>query len=410
GAKSLARSLQRQVDQWSVELGTVFRRIEEIRQLAAETVTTATKAATAPAARALEHTEAMIRRLYEEAERLQEEIADIQFALVFEDAADAVAELTSRLEVLLDRQRRINEEMRRYERGVSRAVSALGTPRLGMARSMQPSIASRLQDPLGTRMMAVTPRPSAFDRVQQQVREYIERGIPVEALSQIQLEGMRRVIRQREELEREYAKALGLQQKSWLDMLKSGDIVGAAKAAFLPIMKVAVPLAVAFEVLKGLMDAVGEPLKALLLPLRMLGETIGRALIPIIRALFPVIKWVTIAASYLAEVFFTVSGYLQKGVGWLLEAIGKAVKYLSFGLGRSIGRAGKSLGRTGDEALRSAKEFAKLRGELKDLSFEDALDRVTDAANKAADALLNVPQGFKVALARFTAADPGPRA
>src|SRR5690606_20316149 len=129
--------------------------------------------------------------------------------------------------------------MRRYERSVSRAVSALGEPRAGMTRSIQPSIASRLQDPLGTRLMA--PRaPSAFDRVQQQVREYIERGIPVEALSQIQLEGMRRVIRQREELEREYAKALGLQQKSWLDMLKSGDVLGAAKAAFLPLLKVAI--------------------------------------------------------------------------------------------------------------------------------------------------------------------------
>src|SRR5690606_33368816 len=186
GATALARSLQRQVDNWSIELGTVFRRIGEIQQLAGQATDTATKAAAAPAARALEHTEAMIRRLYEEAARLEEEIADIQFALVFEDAADAVAELTSRLEVLLDRQQRINEEMRRYERGVSRAVSALGTPRPGMARS----IASRLQDPLGTRMMAVTPRPSAFDRVQQQVREYIERGIPVEALSQIQLEGM----------------------------------------------------------------------------------------------------------------------------------------------------------------------------------------------------------------------------
>src|SRR5690606_4252421 len=130
------------------------------------------------------------------------------------------------------------------------------------------------------------------------------------------------------------------------------------------------------------------------------------ALVPVFRALWPVIKGVVIAISYLAEVFFTVSGYLQKGIGWLLEAIGKAVKYLSFGLVRSIERAGKSLGRTGDEALRSAKEFAKLRGELKDLSFEDALDRVTDAANKAADALLNVPQGFKVALARFEAAAP----
>src|SRR5690606_17675404 len=219
---------------WSIELGTVFRRIEELRQLADETVTAATTAATAPAARQLEHTEAMIRRLYEEAERLQEEIADIQFALVFEDAADAVSELSARLEVLLDRQQRINEEIRRYERSVSRAVSALGTPRPGMARSIQPSIPSRLQDPLGTRTMA--PPPSAFDRVQQQVREYIERGIPVEALSQIQLEGMRRVIRQREELERKYAEALGLQQKGALDLLKSGDIMGAAKAAFLPLL------------------------------------------------------------------------------------------------------------------------------------------------------------------------------
>src|SRR5690606_40977873 len=114
------------------------------------------------------------------------------------------------------------------------------------------------------------------------------------ALYKVQHEGMRRVILQREELERQYAEALGLQQKSTLDLLKSGDIVGAAKAAFLPLLKVALPLAVAFEVLKGLMDAVGEPLRALLLPLRMLGETIGRALVPVFRALWPVIKGVVI--------------------------------------------------------------------------------------------------------------------
>src|SRR5690606_23631914 len=36
----------------------------------------------------------------------------------------------------------------------------------------------------------------------------------------------------------------------------------------------------------------------------------------------------------------------------------------------------------------------------------DALDRMTDAAHRAADALLNVPSGFKVALARFEASAP----
>src|SRR5690606_25237747 len=83
--------------------------------------------------------------------------------------------------------------------------------------------------------------------------------------------------------------------------------------------------------------------------------------------------------------------------------IGKAVKFLSFGLVKSIERAGKSISRTGDEMLAAADDFAELRRELRDMDFEDALDRVTDSANRAADALLNVPQGFKVALARFNA-------
>lgn len=396
GSRTLARSLQRQVDQWSRELGGVLRQIGELQRVADQAVTTTTAIAAEPA-KLLEFTADNIRRLYEEAARLEEEIADIRFELHFAEAADAVAELTARLETLLDRQRRITAETARYEAQLRRSVAAMGEPRFGLQQSVRGMGLRRIE------MGMARPSPSAFDRVQQQVREYIERGIPVEALSQIQLEGMRRIIRQREELERKYAEALGMQQRSWLDMLKSGDIVGAAKAAFLPLLKVALPLTLAFEVLKGIMDAIGEPLRALLLPLRMLGEVIGRALLPVFRALWPAIKGVVIAVSYLAQVFFTVSGYLQKGIGWLLEAIGKAVKFLSFGLVKSIEKAGKSLGRMGDESLRTAKEMGQLRSELRDMSFEDALDRVTDAAHRAADALLNVPQGFKVALARFQA-------
>src|SRR5690606_5536502 len=167
------------------------------------------------------------------------------------------------------------------------------------------------------------------------------------ALYKVQHEGMRRVILQREELERQYAEALGLQQKSTLDLLKSGDIVGAAKAAFPPLLKVALPLAVAFEVLKGLMDAVGEPLKALLLPLRMLGETIGRALLPVFRALWPVIKAVTIAASYLAQAFFTSTGWMLKAVGWVVAGLGKVVKWLTFGVVKQLEQAGKGMQRFG---------------------------------------------------------------
>src|SRR5690606_19289724 len=50
------------------------------------------------AARHLEFTRDNVRRLYEEAARLEEEIADIRFELHFAEAADAVAELTARLE------------------------------------------------------------------------------------------------------------------------------------------------------------------------------------------------------------------------------------------------------------------------------------------------------------------------
>jgi len=81
-------------------------------------------------------------------------------------------------------------------------------------------------------------------------------------------------------------------------------------------------------------------------------------------------------------------------LGWIVRAIGKALDTLPFVSGGPIIRAGQSM-------LDAAE---KTRKELEGLSWQDALDKVGDRAEKVAEQLSNVPEGFRVfnaALARY---------
>lgn len=144
-------------------------------------------------------------------------------------------------------------------------------------------------------------------------------------------------------------------------------------------------------------------LEALKEPLRIVGEILGKALAPILKALFPIFKGVAIAATYVGEIFFKVSSVLTLGIGYLIRGIGNLLNKLPGSIGNPLKKAGQELIDFGHAQREAADALRKGRDELRNLEWNDALDNVTGAANEAAEALRNVPQGWNAALAAFEA-------
>jgi TP901 family phage tail tape measure protein len=164
---------------------------------------------------------------------------------------------------------------------------------------------------------------------------------------------------------------------------------------------------VAVEFLAGVAESLGPALEALLLPVRILGESFGKALIPVVKAMFPVFRSLAIAATYVGEIFFRVAGGIAITIGKLVAGLGNLINKLPGSLGNPLISFGETLIDLGRGFRTGADELARARDELRGLSWEDAMDRVTDAANRTARAMLNVVEGFKVASYRFAAATPG---
>jgi len=173
--------------------------------------------------------------------------------------------------------------------------------------------------------------------------------------------------------------------------------------------------------MKGMAGAVGGVLSALnpfafimesvqrafgdfLVSMTPIIEVLASALMPILKALFPILKLVVIAATYVGQVFFSIAGGVAKAIGWLIKAIGKAIDALPFVSGKSIIKAGEAMLDLGSGFFESVGELGKARDEIKDMEWQEATDGVNklgEAANETAAALRNVPAGFKVNAARF---------
>ena len=162
-------------------------------------------------------------------------------------------------------------------------------------------------------------------------------------------------------------------------------------------------MAVAMEFLAGVAESLGPALEALLLPVRMLGETFGRALIPIARALFPTFRLVAIAASVVGEVFFRVAGAINVAIGGLVRGIGRILNALPGSLGNPLIALGQSMLDMGRGFQEGAEELARARDDLRALDFDEAARRVNESAGRLSESLSNVPPIFDLALRRMQA-------
>jgi tape measure domain-containing protein len=183
---------------------------------------------------------------------------------------------------------------------------------------------------------------------------------------------------------------------------KEGDLTTAQAAGL------GAAFATGMTVLDGAFSVLGPAIDALVSPLRIFGEIVGVALVPILRLLYPILKALAIVLSYVMEAFDRVIGTLLKGIGWFVRAIGKVINFLDpFGNpGNGLVKLGNSLRGSADSFFDAADEIKKKRKELQGLSFDDALNKTTENLNRLSESVINAVQGFKIAKYRFEATAP----
>lgn len=185
-----------------------------------------------------------------------------------------------------------------------------------------------------------------------------------------------------------------------------GDAVGSIAAAPVPA---AAAFMLALEALAPVLEALQPAFDALMVPVQMLAEAFGPLLTSLLKAFFPILKLLMIGFTYTAQVIGYVGGAIFKVIGEVISAIGDLISRVP-GLGeegQAIERFGRGLVGTSSELFALAEAMPGIREEIRALEWADAMDRVADGANRAARAMVNVVEGFKIAQYRFEATAAG---
>jgi hypothetical protein len=181
-----------------------------------------------------------------------------------------------------------------------------------------------------------------------------------------------------------------------------GDAVGSVITAPVPA---AAAFVLAMEAMAPVLEALQPAFDALMVPVQMLAEAFGPLLTSLIKAFFPILKILMVGFTYTAQVIGYVGGAIFKVVGEVVAAIGDLISRVP-GLGeegQAIERFGRGLVGTSSELFALAEAMPGIRDEIRALEWADAMDRVADGANRAARAMVNMVEGFKVAQHRFAA-------
>lgn len=202
----------------------------------------------------------------------------------------------------------------------------------------------------------------------------------------------------------------------------TGSLIGAFAALTMESETVGRAFRMINEALGALADAAGmllQPLLPLIYVLQsvlvpifgVLGAVLEAVLLPIMPFVFESFKFVGIAVLFVAEVFQRARAFILDAVGGLVWGIGKFVDSLVgwvTSVGRNLMAAGDTMRRSAEDARKSADDMARQRQELADLTYEEAMARAkhTDEIERAIGGMINIPQGFRYALARMDAATP----
>lgn len=167
------------------------------------------------------------------------------------------------------------------------------------------------------------------------------------------------------------------------------------------------PAGLAAQAFATVVDALRPVVEALLVPVSIVAQVFAAGLIPILKLLFPVIKAVGIVFTYLQEITYRVIGAVVGGFGFLLRALGAFINAITpfSNPGNPLIRAGRFMEQTASGFLDAAREAARARDELRNLSWEDALARGTAAMDRLTQSVVNASEGFKIERLRFNATD-----
>jgi len=125
------------------------------------------------------------------------------------------------------------------------------------------------------------------------------------------------------------------------------------------------PMGIAVEVIGRVMEKMRPLLEALEQPLEMLADVIAAALMPILKAMFPVFKLLAVSATYVGQIFFKVAQGIAWAVGNVIKAIGAVVSKIPL-----MGKIGDNLSKFGSGILDVGKGFGEAADALGDARDE----------------------------------------
>lgn len=325
------------------------QQVEEFR-LAAESSTADTTKALGFQIRAVDQTAESVRALIERRKELEEGIRETQFEQAFVNSKDAADDLNEKLRDMQRELRIVNQELARMPEPLLRLIRSEG---LIEAFSKLPEPSTIAPSTPGD--MTPRERAAAF--------------MPTFGFTP----GMLPPLPEPPPQEGGLLDKIGL----------GGEGLGQFKAIFGGLAKAALPLTVAFNLIKGAMVPLEPVFKALQEPIQIVGAMLGGVLAPILELLAPPLKLIA-----------TIATYVVQGLGWLVEALAKVVNFLI-----PFGDPLKGLERFGQ---RMQDEAVRARAALNDSAkAAEYLGKSLDTLNEAVSAsMTNVPLIFSTALAR----------
>src|SRR5690606_16311738 len=146
-----------------------------------------------------------------------------------------------------------------------------------------------------------------------------------------------------------------------------------------------------------LLDMLGEPVQALLVPITMVVAALATGLLPVFKATFPIIKTFGVLLLTVLQGIATVWNALVGTIGGVFRALYdiKILGIRPFGFLKGVVDFFEGL-------LIDTKALSQAQKELRDLTWEEAMERAkhVDAIKQATEARRNGPGGINVAIPR----------
>ncbi|MDD4804276.1 MAG: hypothetical protein PHN69_03805 [Candidatus Pacebacteria bacterium] len=142
--------------------------------------------------------------------------------------------------------------------------------------------------------------------------------------------------------------------------------------------------------------------------LSFLGDLLATALVPVMHPLFEGLKWVGVIANMVGAGLYWLKATILH-VASALTGMAYQVALWFPGMKKTekaLLNLQASLNSMADDSTDKMHEMWENVGKLSKLTWTEALEDAMRVGQETAEALRNVPEGFKVALARFDATDP----